>query len=67
MNKQRKYTWNERYSTATCTLFYKNYEFIGVANCHPDDKDIVLQRAFDVGVSKIIITGIFEYNSLFII
>ena len=34
---------------------------------HPDDKDIVLQRAFDVGVSKIIITGIFEYNSLVII
>ena len=41
MNKQPEYTWNERYSTATCTLFYKNYEFTGVANCHPDDKDMM--------------------------
>ena len=41
MNKQPEYTWSERYGTATCTLFYKNYEFTGVANCHPDDKDMM--------------------------
>lgn len=41
MNKQPEYTWNERYGTATCTLFYKNYEFTSVANCHPDDKDMM--------------------------
>lgn len=41
MNKQPEYTWNERYGTATCTLFYKNYEFTGVANCHPDDQDMM--------------------------
>ena len=41
MNKQPEYTWSERYSTATCTLFYKNYEFTGIANCHPDDKDMM--------------------------
>lgn len=41
MNKQPEYTWSERYGTATCTLFYKNYEFTGVANCHPDDQDMM--------------------------
>ena len=41
MNKQPEYTWSERYGTATCTLFYKNYEFTGIANCHPDDKDMM--------------------------
>lgn len=41
MNKQPEYTWSERYSTATCTLFYKNYEFTGIANCHPDDQDMM--------------------------
>ena len=41
MNKQPEYTWSERYGTATCTLFYKNYEFSGVANCHPDDQDMM--------------------------
>jgi hypothetical protein len=41
MNKQPEYTWSERYGTATCTLFYKNYEFTGIANCHPDDQDMM--------------------------
>lgn len=41
MNKQPEYTWSERYGTATCTLFYKNYEFTGIANCHPEDKDMM--------------------------
>ena len=41
MNKQPEYTWSERYGTATCTLFYKQYEFTGVANCHPDDQDMM--------------------------
>lgn len=41
MNQQPEYTWSERYGTATCTLFYKNYEFTGVANCHPDDQDMM--------------------------
>ena len=41
MNKQPEYSWSERYGTATCTLFYKNYEFTGVANCHPDDQDMM--------------------------
>lgn len=34
---------------------------------HDDDKDIVLQRAWDVGVSKIIITGIDAFISLLFI
>ena len=41
MNKQPEYTWSERYGTATCTLFYKSYEFTGIANCHPDDQDMM--------------------------
>lgn len=41
MNKQPEYSWSERYGTASCTLFYKQYEFTGVANCHPDDQDMM--------------------------
>ena len=41
MNKQPEYFWSERYGTATCTLFYKNHEFTGIANCHPDDQDMM--------------------------
>lgn len=41
MNKQPEYFWSERYGTASCTLFYKQYEFTGIANCHPDDQDMM--------------------------
>ena len=41
MNKQPEYFWSEQYGTASCTLFYKQYEFTGVANCHPDDQDMM--------------------------
>lgn len=41
MSKQPEYMWSERYGTAACTLFYKDYEFTGVANCHPDDQDMM--------------------------
>ena len=38
--KKPLYKWDENTGVAWCTLFYKNYEFTGIANCHPDDKDM---------------------------
>lgn len=40
MPKEPKYTWNEETGVATCTIYYKNLEFTGVANCHADDEDM---------------------------
>ena len=38
--KQPEYTWDEEQGIASCTLHYNNQEFIGMAICHPDDRDM---------------------------
>lgn len=41
MNKQPQYLWDEYTGTAFATIFYKDYIFMGKAQCHPDDKDMM--------------------------
>ena len=38
--KQPKYDWCEPAGVATCTLYYKDKEFLGQAYCHTDDTDM---------------------------
>ena len=38
--KQPEYTWDEEQGIASCTLYYSDQEFIGMAICHPDDRDM---------------------------
>lgn len=33
------YEWDEQKGIASCTLKYKNMEFKGIAQCHPEDID----------------------------
>lgn len=41
MNKQPEYFWNEENGTAFCTIYYNKYSFMGEAQCHPDDRDMM--------------------------
>ena len=38
-NKQPLYDWNEEEGIATCILYDGDNAFIGIAQCHDDDKD----------------------------
>ena len=42
MNKNIKYEY--LLGQSMCTIKYKGNEFIGIANCHPDDMDFVSER-----------------------
>lgn len=35
------YSWDEVSGTASCILIYDQKQFVGVAKCHPDDKDMM--------------------------
>ena len=35
------YNWDEVSGTASCILIYDQKQFVGVAKCHPDDKDMM--------------------------
>lgn len=41
MNKQPEYFWSEENGTAFCTIYYNKYSFMGEAQCHPDDQDMM--------------------------
>lgn len=41
MNKQPEYFWNKENGTAFCTIYYNKYSFMGEAQCHPDDRDMM--------------------------
>lgn len=41
MNKQPEYFWSEENGTAFCTIHYNKYSFMGEAQCHPDDRDMM--------------------------
>ena len=41
MNKQPQYFWSKDTGIALATIFYKQYEFTGEAQCHPDDQDMM--------------------------
>lgn len=41
MNKQPEYFWSEENGTAFCTIYYNKYSFMGEAQCHPDDRDMM--------------------------
>lgn len=38
------FDWKPEYGLSTCTITYKNHEFIGTANCHSDDNDMMSER-----------------------
>ena len=42
--KQPKFEWDETTGLATCTLTTDYGTFVGVARCHPDDKDMVSEK-----------------------
>jgi hypothetical protein len=42
MNKNIKYEY--LLGQSMCTIKYKGKEFIGIANCHPDDTDFESER-----------------------
>ena len=41
MNKQPEYFWSEENGTAFCTIYYNKYSFMGEAQCHPHDRDMI--------------------------
>ena len=38
--KQPEYFWDEDLGVAECTIYYEGIEFVGIATCHDDDKDM---------------------------
>lgn len=34
------YAWDEEVGTASCVIFYKDKQFVGIACCHPEDDDM---------------------------
>lgn len=44
-NKKPIYSWNEESGEAVCILTDGINPFIGIARCHPDDKDMMSEKA----------------------
>ena len=41
---KHEFTWNPETGIATCTITYKDQQFIGTAECHPEDMDLASER-----------------------
>lgn len=43
-HKSPEFNWDEENGIATCHLYYKDKEFVGVAKCAPDDLDMKSEK-----------------------
>ncbi len=39
--KNAKYEWDSDTGTATCSCYYNNIKYTGIAHCHPEDQDMM--------------------------
>ena len=54
MKRQPLFDWDPETGIATCIIFDKNDQtYVGMAQCHPDDIDIALERAAIYGLQSI--------------
>lgn len=42
--KEPKFEWDENTGFASCTIYYKNMEFCGIASCHDIDIDMKSEK-----------------------